>query len=341
MPPLQCPRVGPALSLCRSLPAVVLCAAVLCGCGEEPQVVIRTLPMRDRMLAVIVPVEDDAWVLKMSGAAVFVSPLEEDFRAIAASMTLNEGTPKFELPDGWSQEGQSGMRQATLRPSEESPVEVTVTRLTTPGLDREELLTLNADRWRGELSLPPTSEGWSEAAREVGTLEELTVAGREASLLDLRGNIVPARMSVIQPAGRRGVVVKALTLPDGWKATGEDQFRLVIIDAGEDVEVTVSSSGGSPTMNVNRWRGQLGLEPADDAALVQEMTRVSVGGATGLQIEMTGEREGQPASIVGVITQRGTAARPRQYFVKMSGPPEAVASRAEAFTAFLESLDLG
>ncbi|MGK3946112.1 hypothetical protein ABK046_48155, partial [Streptomyces caeruleatus] len=62
-------------------------------------------------------------------------------------------------------------------------------------------------------------------------------------------------------------------LPEGWQEQAGDQFRnstILVGNTDPPLEVAVSSLGYAATQrepytlaNVNRWRGQLGLEPWD------------------------------------------------------------------------------
>ena len=65
------------------------------------------------------------------------------------------------------------------------------------------------------------------------------------------------------------------SLPASWKEVPTtQQFRLATFDAG-GVEVSVTAfpgAAGGVLANVNRWRGQIGLDPTDDAGLAQLLT---------------------------------------------------------------------
>ena len=71
-------------------------------------------------------------------------------------------------------------------------------------------------------------------------------------------------------------------LPEGWSTAGQKpmRFATLVVDAKKPpVELAVSSlaAGQDLLMNVNRWRGQLGLEPSDEAGLKDSMTTIQAG----------------------------------------------------------------
>jgi hypothetical protein len=71
------------------------------------------------------------------------------------------------------------------------------------------------------------------------------------------------------------------SLPAGWKELPGSQFRFVTIQLpasgdAKPLEIAVSSAGGDVLSNVNRWRGQVGLEPiaSDELAKTTETFKV-------------------------------------------------------------------
>ncbi|MFO0864937.1 MAG: hypothetical protein U0744_09845 [Gemmataceae bacterium] len=73
--------------------------------------------------------------------------------------------------------------------------------------------------------------------------------------------------------------------PKDWIERGKNQFRhaTLLVPMGDDLlDVSVSKLGGpdarSVLKNVNRWRGQLGQGPVEEADLVNYIRKVDVGG---------------------------------------------------------------
>lgn len=68
------------------------------------------------------------------------------------------------------------------------------------------------------------------------------------------------------------------TLPAGWKETGASSMRLASFEVplaeggvGDCSIVRLGGQAGGLVANINRWRGQIGLAPTDEATLRAEM----------------------------------------------------------------------
>ena len=85
-------------------------------------------------------------------------------------------------------------------------------------------------------------------------------------------------------------------------------------------------------MNVNRWRGQVGLDPFTEEELTSAAKKVDVGSLTGELYEMI---EGERA-ILGVIVEEAG----QTWFVKMMGDTPLVVRERGRFEGFLKSLQL-
>ena len=91
-------------------------------------------------------------------------------------------------------------------------------------------------------------------------------------------------------------------MPAGWQEVPAAQFLLAeysIAGAnGAKAEVNVaqlSGDGGGLLANVNRWRGQIGLDPVDENGLAKVTTTMDVTGGKATLVDMT--RHGrEPAS---------------------------------------------
>lgn len=128
-------------------------------------------------------------------------------------------------------------------------------------------------------------------------------------------------------------------VPTGWQPVSAGQFLVAKFmlsgDNGTTAAVNVSSSsgdGGGLAPNVNRWRGQLSLPPADEIAT----TTFSVPGGQAQLVDFTGTstQSGKPAEIVGlVVSQPG-----QTWFYKLMGDPNLVAAQKDTFTQFVKSV---
>jgi hypothetical protein len=135
------------------------------------------------MLAALVLQADRAWFFKMGGLE---SPLDEQaeaFRSLVKSVRFVDGKPQWNLPEGWRQKGESGMRFATLEfgPADK-PLELTVIPLPIPPGDRSAYVLSNVNRWRQQVNLEPIA-----AAELDQQSEKIELDGATAVVVDLRG----------------------------------------------------------------------------------------------------------------------------------------------------------
>jgi hypothetical protein len=131
--------------------------------------------------------------------------------------------------------------------------------------------------------------------------------------------------------------------PDGWTenppgAMRVGSFRINGRD-GKQADLSIIPLGGiagGDLANVNRWRGQVGLQPASADEIKQSAQVVEVAGQPADMYELSGTNaaSGDAAGILAAIAKReGTA-----WFFKMSGDPGVVADQKPAFVAFLKTV---
>ncbi len=137
--------------------------------------------------------------------------------------------------------------------------------------------------------------------------------------------------------------------PDAWQeqpASGMRKASFEITDGDRQAQVAVfdfpDTAGpaiSDPLANVNRWRGEVGLEPLSQEALADDIEEVAIGGQPGTYVAALPEAASDDAD----QPQRGTLAAMvvdghRIWFFKLSGDPELVASQKDAFRSFLDSI---
>jgi len=130
-------------------------------------------------------------------------------------------------------------------------------------------------------------------------------------------------------------------IPAGWKEAPSSQMLLakfVVSDSDGEAEVTVSAfpgDTGGPLANVNRWRGQVGLGPLDEAGLERQLSRLDVAGGKAMLIDMSGtnSKTGKAARLIGVIWPR----EGRTWFYKLMGDPAVAEREKSAFVKFVQS----
>ncbi|MCG8403298.1 MAG: hypothetical protein MJA84_17135 [Firmicutes bacterium] len=139
----------------------------------------------------------------------------------------------------------------------------------------------------------------------------------------------------------------AWTLPEGWKETAsQSSFRLATFIAGSgesEAEIAVTrlgGSGGSLLSNVNRWRGQIGLDPAAESDLPDMVEEFKAGDTPGVVLDMTGKPAvaGEPPQrmLVAMLREEGGSS----YFIKLTEPADIAALHRDSFMRFIESIRL-
>ena len=127
------------------------------------------------------------------------------------------------------------------------------------------------------------------------------------------------------------------TAPADWRSVQSDQpMRLATFDAG-GAEVTVTAfpgAVGGNLANVNRWRGQIGLDPVDDAAVAQLLTTSREGATEVSLLTMTG-KDGKV--LLGAIIVPGDG---QTWFAKSVTDEARAKAIADAFAAFAKSFRL-
>jgi hypothetical protein len=131
------------------------------------------------------------------------------------------------------------------------------------------------------------------------------------------------------------------TVPAGWQDLPPGQMLaakfLVSTNNGVRTEVNVGTAMGGMLANVDRWRGQLGLERTSEDALNGETKSVEIPGGKALFVDLTGTdaRTGRPARILGGVVPRGD----ETWFYKMMGDPQVVEQQKETFTKFVQTVN--
>ncbi len=312
----------------------------------------------ERMLGAIVLQGEQLWFWKLTGPVEAVAAQDAPFRKFIETIRFTAaGAPEWDLPAGWTQQPASGLRFATLKLGGEPPLEITVTVLPAGDVTKSEALLSNLNRWRGQLALAP----WKPADVEAETQTVELAGGSEATLVALEGKTKPGGMMppfaggagmqapfanrpprTEAPPAAAAASVKAIPA-EQWtpgKVGGMRKAAYEYSKDGQRVEITVidlAREAGDRLANVNRWRGQIGMETVDAAGLKATMRKIEVGGHTGDLVELIGTTgEKGPQAILGVIVDVGE----KTWFIKLQGDaPLALAEKA-AFEAFTKTVQL-
>ena len=143
--------------------------------------------------------------------------------------------------------------------------------------DTQKFVLDNINRWRGQVGLQPIA-----ASELASTTESFKVGEYEATFVSLVGTGPGGMSAPFAPfagVGGGGATTPraggdkrppgsdiAYEAPPEWKPGTPNQFSLAAFTVSEGeqkVNITISSAGGDLLTNVNRWRGQVKLEPIE------------------------------------------------------------------------------
>ncbi len=344
----------------RALPLQLLLAGsmlVWSGCRPEAPVVQYRVPKARQPVSKVQP--DKAWFVKLSGPIGQVIGQLEPFVKLIADVEFPEGQPKFNLPEGWQEQPGDQFRHSTiLVGNTDPPLEVAVSSLGYAATQREPYTLANVNRWRGQLGLEPwDASNWRSIGRESQELLSFDIEGYHLEIVRLMGTTEehgqtlmlaamylpisdsePPTQSLAEAATPPVAAAPApfkYELPTGWEAAAGSSVRVASFKAssaaGElDIGVTRFPGGGDLLPNINRWRGQVALDPITEAEVESAMTPVDVSGIASLQGEFNGPEQG----ILVAAVPDGDA----QWFFKAQGPVAAINAEREKFLTFLQSV---
>ncbi len=140
-------------------------------------------------------------------------------------------------------------------------------------------------------------------------------------------------------------------VPEGWnESPNASSILFAVFEVGDNsggksggARITVTklnTDGGGVLANINRWRGQVGLEPVDSIKK-QPMTLIQAGGAPAGLIDLA-----SPEGVVAGLERMMVVMLPRQqdnltWYFKMTGPTAALDEQEQAFVSFVESVRFG
>jgi hypothetical protein len=132
--------------------------------------------------------------------------------------------------------------------------------------------------------------------------------------------------------------VLACQPPSGWRPARlgfMDKALYQVQDGEHQIEISVRSAGGRLLDNINRWRGQLQLDPINEEQLAAALEPITVDNQEGSYIEINGQPTAEsPTAIYGVVVDVGSST----WFVKLRGNAELARREKDKFLAFAESL---
>ncbi len=319
---------------------LISAALVLAGCQEQEQIHEYTVPKEPpmRLLAVMVPREDSTWYFKLMGPATDVSKHIQAFDTFVGSVRFpKNGKIEWTVPEEWSEEHGDKRFEAVIRfAGKGMPLPITITQLGGP---QAKDVRANLNRWRNQLGLDEIGE--DELRKLQGNIK---VDGITATRVDFTGPRKGARraMSVPQAAQppRRPFT---FTKPNDWQeqpanaVSGIRREAVFRVGQGERFAQTtvlrLGGDGGGSLQNVNRWRRELGLEPATEDQLRRDLRTLDTAAGRMSYVELTGHVNNEERATLGAWIAHGG----QTWFVTMKGPADIVRAQKPAFEAFVQS----
>ncbi len=125
--------------------------------------------------------------------------------------------------------------------------------------------------------------------------------------------------------------------PTGWVEQPPSAMRLgsflIKGNQGQQAEVSIiplSGEAGGDLANINRWRGQISLDPIQDTDLTRLSQTITPAGRKMRFVNFTNQNK----QVVAAIYSQGT----RSWFFKMMGDAPVVSGAVPAFKGFLETV---
>jgi hypothetical protein len=153
----------------------------------------------------------------------------------------------------------------------------------------------------------------------------------------------PPAMEAASSTQDEGVASASIwAIPHGWQSVPPSQFLLAEYSIpgsnGAKAEVNVAAMGGEGgglLPNINRWRGQVGLDPIGDNDLPKLAQSLDVPGGKATLVDFAGAdaKTGTATRTVGAIVSENG----QTWFYKLMGDKQVVAQEKDNFTKFIQS----
>lgn len=130
------------------------------------------------------------------------------------------------------------------------------------------------------------------------------------------------------------------SVPSNWETLppdGMNTAQFICHTPQGDVTINLTSMAsmqGRDVLLVGMWRGAVGLPELSPEEGEKALSPVTIDGQQGRIFEVTGDRQGQPMTIVTAFVHRGE----KSWFFKLQGPSAAVDSQKDIFRSFLTTI---
>jgi hypothetical protein len=155
------------------------------------------------------------------------------------------------------------------------------------------------------------------------------------AVCDAQTQAAPPQMAEAPPQTTSAPQIKWET-PEGWTEVPPSSMRYASFSArAEDGKIDISivtfpGDGGSDADNINRWRGQIGLDPIDANAVTSEVAPLKTADTTFSTTDIAADK----TRTIAAWTRRDG----RVWFFKATGPNAAVEKEKPNFVKFIESV---
>ena len=149
---------------------------------------------------------------------------------------------------------------------------------------------------------------------------------------DMRGPVAPPPSTALP----------TWEVPPTWKSAPASTMRLASFalggaggQTGDLSVVALGPAAGGLLANVNRWRGQFGLAPVDEAGLQKTVSTLPIqGGETATLVDLAGSGESDGKRMLAAVVSR----KDRTWFYKLTGDAALVESERANFEKFIRSV---
>lgn len=321
---------------------------------KEPFDTAKIAAELDRILAGMLPIDDQVYFFKLSGKKPAIDRLRDGFNTFLGSVSKGDTDKdplKWNLPEGWAEKGPSEMRLNTIVvPDAEGELELAVSSLPISGA-WEDFVSSNVNRWlgqlgQGELSRQKilnltkkvdTKTGPATVVELAGVLQDVMPMNPHAQLAEREAAQEESRE--IAPSDESAESEISYTAPGSWQKGPAMPMREATYAVGDGEgkgEFTVSAwpAGEGSQMsdvmaNVQRWAAQVGL-PVDEK-LVDLIDETAIDGSQGSIAKLAGPA-GKAMLAAMVVRDE------KVWFFKLLGDAALVEREEENFGKFLDSV---
>jgi len=340
--------------------------------SERPAAPQSTEKVDGRMLAAIVPAGGQGWFFKISDVDAAVVGQVKNFEALLKTLKIEGGKPVWKTPEGWTEQGKSGMRAETFAiGSGDSKTECSVIALPNDDPASDEYILPNVNRWRGQLSLGKQSIDEMKASddfhqfdlKDGTTITWVNLAGKVPARPG-SGSANPSRPATAGASSAAGpslppghpptggataskptaggkssptsIPEMTFEVPDGWVSGSLKPFRKIswtVDNDGKTAEFYISALGAAGSDVAQNVNRWRGQAGLKSLKDNELSNEVKDISIGGKKGSLI-EISGEKQSIIGGIVVKGDTG----WFFKLVGDPDTVSRENENVRAFLKSV---